>query len=125
VALPVLPCWSTPRGRQAAHFPGQPVVRLSPGRLAAFDAWRFPWLDLHGLIEQSPGIYEFPLVDRDPVSAWSFGRVTLIGDAAHPMQPIGGQSGSQAIVDARVLTAALIATSNPTEAQTHDASQRC
>jgi 5-methylphenazine-1-carboxylate 1-monooxygenase len=100
-------------------------VRLSPGRLAAFDAWRFPWLDLHGLIEQSPGIYEFPLVDRDPVSAWSFGRVTLIGDAAHPMQPIGGQSGSQAIVDARVLTAALIATSNPTEAQTHDASQRC
>jgi 2-polyprenyl-6-methoxyphenol hydroxylase-like FAD-dependent oxidoreductase len=62
---------------------------------------------------------------RPPVSAWSFGRVTLIGDAAHPMQPIGGQSGSQAIVDARVLTAALIATSNPTEAQTHDASQRC
>jgi len=40
-------------------------------------------------------IYKFPLVDRDPVKAWTFGRVTLIGDAAHPMQPIGSQAGSQ------------------------------
>jgi 5-methylphenazine-1-carboxylate 1-monooxygenase len=92
--------------------------------LAAFGAWRFPWLDLHGLIEQAPEIYEFPLVDRDPVSAWSFDRVTLIGDAAHPMQPIGGQAGSQAIVDARALTAALIATSNPTEALRHYEAER-
>jgi 2-polyprenyl-6-methoxyphenol hydroxylase-like FAD-dependent oxidoreductase len=84
--------------------------------LAAFGAWRFPWLDIQTLIEQSPDIYEFPLVDRDPVSAWSFGRVTLIGDAAHPMQPIGGQAGSQAIIDARALTRALLATSDPVEA---------
>jgi 2-polyprenyl-6-methoxyphenol hydroxylase-like FAD-dependent oxidoreductase len=79
---------------------------------AAFAAWRFPWLDMHSLIEQSPEIYEFPLVDRDPVAAWSFGRVTLIGDAAHPMQPIGGQAGSQAIIDARALTKALLGTSD-------------
>ena len=71
-------------------------------------AWRFSWLDMQALIEQSPDIYEFPLVDRDPVSTWTCGRVTLIGDAAHPMQPIGSQAGSQAILDARLLTVALI-----------------
>ena len=72
--------------------------------LSAFGGWRFSWLDLPALIERSSDIYEFPLVDRDPVSAWTFGRVTLLGDAAHPMQPIGGQAGSQAIIDARALT---------------------
>jgi 2-polyprenyl-6-methoxyphenol hydroxylase-like FAD-dependent oxidoreductase len=84
--------------------------------LAAFSGWRFPWLDLPALIEQSPDIFEFPLVDRDPVSAWTFGRVTLIGDAAHPMQPIGSQAGSQAILDARTLTRALIAHDDPVAA---------
>jgi len=77
--------------------------------LAAFDAWRFPWLELPALVEKTAKIYEFPLVDRDPVEAWTFGRVTLIGDAAHPMQPIGAQAGSQAIIDARALTAAFVA----------------
>jgi 2-polyprenyl-6-methoxyphenol hydroxylase-like FAD-dependent oxidoreductase len=84
--------------------------------LAAFGGWKFPWLDLPALIEQSPDIYEFPLVDRDPVAAWSFGRVTLLGDAAHPMQPIGGQAGSQAILDARALTRALCETRDPVAA---------
>src|SRR5581483_2670445 len=84
--------------------------------LAAFGGWKFSWLDLPALIEQSPDIYEFPLVDRDPVAAWSFGRVTLLGDAAHPMQPIGGQAGSQAILDARALTRALSETSDPVAA---------
>jgi 2-polyprenyl-6-methoxyphenol hydroxylase-like FAD-dependent oxidoreductase len=86
---------------------------------------RFPWLDTPTLIEQSPDFYEFPLVDRDPVSAWTQGRVTLIGDAAHPMHPIGSQAGSQAIVDARALTAALTATSDPVEALAqYDAERR-
>ena len=93
--------------------------------LEAFGEWRFPWLDMPALIEQSPDIFEFPLVDRDPVSTWACGRVTLIGDAAHPMQPIGSQAGSQAVVDARLLTAALVATSNPVEALQHyDATRR-
>ena len=74
--------------------------------LSAFDRWRFPWLDLPTLVERSHEIYEFPLIDRDPVPTWSFGRVTLVGDAAHPRQPIGSQAGSQAILDARVLTRA-------------------
>jgi 2-polyprenyl-6-methoxyphenol hydroxylase-like FAD-dependent oxidoreductase len=84
--------------------------------LAAFDKWHFPWLDMPALIRQTPEIYEFPLVDRDPVQAWTFGRVTLIGDAAHPMQPIGSQAGSQAIIDARALTGALLETPNTVEA---------
>ena len=70
-------------------------------------------------------IYEFPLVDRDPVDGWSFGRVTLVGDAAHPMQPIGSQAGSQAIIDARALTAMLLATADPVEAlQRYDRERR-
>jgi 2-polyprenyl-6-methoxyphenol hydroxylase-like FAD-dependent oxidoreductase len=92
--------------------------------LAAFGQWRFPWLDMPALIEAASDIYEFPLVDRDPVKAWTFGRVSLIGDAAHPMQPIGSQAGSQAIIDARVLTAALLRTSNPLRALEHYEGQR-
>jgi 2-polyprenyl-6-methoxyphenol hydroxylase-like FAD-dependent oxidoreductase len=93
--------------------------------LAAFGRWRFPWLDLPGLIEQSHKIYEFPLVDRDPVPTWSFDRVTLLGDAAHPMQPIGGQAGSQAIIDARALARALIETDEPVAAlERYDAERR-
>jgi 5-methylphenazine-1-carboxylate 1-monooxygenase len=93
--------------------------------LAAFGGWKFPWLDLPSLIEQSADIYEFPLVDRDPVAAWSFGRVTMLGDAAHPMQPIGGQAGSQAILDARALTRALIETEDPVAALArYDADRR-
>ena len=92
--------------------------------LAAFGEWRFPWLDLPTLIEQSPDIFEFPLVDRDPVSTWSCGRVTLIGDAAHPMQPIGSQAGSQAILDARTLTRALLVHGDPVVALAHYDSER-
>jgi 5-methylphenazine-1-carboxylate 1-monooxygenase len=93
--------------------------------LEAFDSWRFPWLDMPALIRRTPEIYEFPLVDRNPVEAWTFGHVTLVGDAAHPMQPIGSQAGSQAIIDARMLSAALLSESNPTEAvKRYDAERR-
>jgi 2-polyprenyl-6-methoxyphenol hydroxylase-like FAD-dependent oxidoreductase len=93
--------------------------------LTAFGSWKFSWLDLPSLIEQSGDIYEFPLVDRDPVAAWSFGRVTLLGDAAHPMQPIGSQAGSQAILDARALTRTLVETDDATAAlKRYDAERR-
>jgi 5-methylphenazine-1-carboxylate 1-monooxygenase len=81
----------------------------------AFRDWKFDWLDLPALITDTAEIFEFPLVDRHPVERWSFGRATLIGDAAHPMQPTGSQAGSQAIVDARMLTAELMAHADPIE----------
>ncbi len=73
----------------------------------AFADWQFPWLDIAALIEAADHCYEFPMVDRDPVERWSFGAVTLLGDAAHPMYPIGSNGASQAILDARALTDAL------------------
>lgn len=82
----------------------------------AFRDWRFDWLDFPRLVDETQEIFEFPLVDRHPVERWSFGRVTLIGDAAHPMQPTGSQAGSQAIVDARMLTAALLFERDPVAA---------
>jgi 5-methylphenazine-1-carboxylate 1-monooxygenase len=69
-----------------------------------FEDWKFDWLDVPSLIRNCPHGYEYPLVDRDPLDRWTFGRVTLMGDAAHPMYPIGSNGASQAILDARVLT---------------------
>ena len=69
-----------------------------------FEDWQFGWLDVPGLIRNCPHSYEYPLVDRDPVDRWTFGNVTLMGDAAHPMYPIGSNGASQAILDARVIT---------------------
>jgi 2-polyprenyl-6-methoxyphenol hydroxylase-like FAD-dependent oxidoreductase len=71
--------------------------------LAHFGDWRFGWLDIPALVAAAPVIFEYPMVDRDPLPRWGSGRVTLLGDAAHPMYPIGSNGASQAIVDARVL----------------------
>ncbi|MFG2375350.1 FAD-dependent monooxygenase [Streptomyces sp. NPDC048504] len=71
--------------------------------LAGLSGWELPWVDLPELIRSSTGIHEYPMVERDPLPRWSFGRVTLVGDAAHPMYPMGMNGGSQPIVDARVL----------------------
>jgi 5-methylphenazine-1-carboxylate 1-monooxygenase len=87
----------------------------SEGRLAEalpyFKDWTFDWLDVPGLMSRSPEILEYPMVDRDPLPSWGRGRVTLIGDAAHPVYPIGSNGGSQAIIDARVLARELAAAS--------------
>jgi 5-methylphenazine-1-carboxylate 1-monooxygenase len=76
-----------------------------------FAAWNFGWLDVPRLIDGAEAIYEFPLVDRDPLERWTYGRTTLLGDAAHPMYPIGSNGASQAILDARALADALQAES--------------
>jgi len=68
-----------------------------------FDDWVFDWLDIPELLHSAPGTFLFPMVDRDPLDHWTEGRVTLIGDAAHPMYPIGSNGASQGILDARVL----------------------
>ena len=77
------------------------------GRLAdmmpAFAGLKFDWLDISAMIEATDEILEYPMVDRDPLPRWSFGRLTLLGDAAHPMYPRGSNGAGQAIVDARCL----------------------
>ncbi|MFX4219926.1 MAG: flavin-dependent oxidoreductase [Thalassobaculum sp.] len=77
--------------------------------LPPFEDWIFDWLDVPELIRSAGTVYEYPMVDRDPLGAWSHGRMTLLGDAAHPMYPIGSNGASQAILDARVLTRELMA----------------
>jgi 2-polyprenyl-6-methoxyphenol hydroxylase-like FAD-dependent oxidoreductase len=78
------------------------------GRLSdimpAFAGLKFDWLDISGMIESTKEILEYPMVDRDPLDRWTFGRITLLGDAAHPMYPRGSNGAGQAIVDARFLT---------------------
>ena len=71
--------------------------------LPAFEGWSFPWLDVAAFIRRAAGTFVFPMVDRDPLDRWSDGPVTLLGDAAHPMYPIGSNGASQAVLDARVL----------------------
>ena len=75
--------------------------------LPAFEEWRFEWLDVPATIRAAETTYLFPMVDRDPLPRWRQGRATLVGDAAHPMYPIGSNGASQAILDARVLAACL------------------
>jgi 5-methylphenazine-1-carboxylate 1-monooxygenase len=71
--------------------------------LPPFASYVFDFLDVPALIRGAEVIYQYPMVDRDPLPTWNFGRVTLLGDAAHPMYPVGSNGASQAIVDARVL----------------------
>jgi len=65
--------------------------------------WRFDWLDVAGMISRADQILEYPMVDKDPVAQWTFGRVTLMGDAAHPMYPRGSNGAAQGAIDARTL----------------------
>jgi len=73
-----------------------------------FDTWIWDWLDVPALIKQADSAFENPMIDRDPVPTWRDGPVALLGDAAHAMYPTGSNGGSQAIVDARILGAAMV-----------------
>ena len=84
--------------------------------LPRFEAWSFDWLDVPGLIRGAEAIYEFPMVDRDPLPRWTRGRATLLGDAAHPMYPIGSNGASQAILDVEALVRALAQEADPAAA---------
>lgn len=75
--------------------------------LPTFGRWRFDWLDVPGLITRAEQMLEWPMVDRDPLPRWRLGPTTLLGDAAHPMYPIGSNGATQAIMDAQALTDAL------------------
>jgi 2-polyprenyl-6-methoxyphenol hydroxylase-like FAD-dependent oxidoreductase len=91
-----------------------------PGKLEDFlphfKDWKFEWLDVPEVIKAAHAIYEFPMVDRDPLPRWSHGRVTLLGDAAHPMYPIGSNGASQAIIDGEAITQELSAGDDPEKA---------
>ncbi|GAB1257483.1 flavin-dependent oxidoreductase [Aurantivibrio plasticivorans] len=69
----------------------------------SFEDWDFGWVNVPSIIDNCEHVYEFPLSDRDPLPQWTFGNMTLIGDAAHPMYPIGSNGASQGILDAEKL----------------------
>ncbi|HET7715025.1 MAG TPA: flavin-dependent oxidoreductase [Bauldia sp.] len=74
-----------------------------------FEDWHFDFLDVPAMIRAAEVILEYPMVDKDPLARWSFGRITLLGDAAHPMYPRGSNGAGQAILDARALADSLAA----------------
>lgn len=71
--------------------------------LPVYEDWNFDWLDVAELIKGSDILLEYPMVDKDPLEQWTFGRVTLAGDAAHPMYPRGSNGSAQGLIDARTL----------------------
>ncbi|WOH84346.1 flavin-dependent oxidoreductase [Bradyrhizobium sp. BEA-2-5] len=79
-------------------------------------SFTIPQVDFTGLINATPEFYEYPTCDRDPLPYWSSGRVTLLGDAAHPMYPVGSNGASQAILDARCLADMLARSEHPRQA---------
>ena len=90
------------------RMPGEPMNDWNkPGKLEDFigiySDWRFGFLDVPEMIRAAGTILEYPMVDKDPVDRWTFGRVTFMGDAAHPMYPRGSNGAAQALIDARVL----------------------
>ncbi|MEF2070704.1 FAD-dependent monooxygenase [Consotaella aegiceratis] len=92
-------------------------VRIEPDEIAhKFDECKLDFLDVGELIRNAREVYIYPLVDRDPLDRWSFGRVTLAGDAAHAMYPRGGNGVCQALVDTRVLSEKLAEIDDPVEA---------
>ena len=84
--------------------------------LPRYADWHWSDVDVAAIVNASGPIYEFPMVDRDPLPQWSFGRVTLMGDAAHPMYPIGSNGATQGIIDARVFAWYLAKASSVVEA---------
>lgn len=105
----------------AAAPPGTPPpVRADwtrPGDLAEvlahLERFRSPHVDVAGLITATPAFYEYPMCDRDPLPYWTRGRVTLLGDAAHPMYPMGSNGAGQAILDAVALRDRLLGEADP------------
>jgi 5-methylphenazine-1-carboxylate 1-monooxygenase len=90
------------------------------GKLADFlpiyEKWKFDWLDVGALIRDADTILEYPMVDKDPIPRWTFGRITFAGDAAHPMYPRGSNGAAQALIDSRTLADLLARMSDPVAA---------
>jgi 2-polyprenyl-6-methoxyphenol hydroxylase-like FAD-dependent oxidoreductase len=84
--------------------------------IGALEDWRFDWLDVPAMCRAADQILEYPMMDQDPLPRWSHGRVTLLGDAAHPMLPRGANGGAQAILDCGALAKSLKAAAGPVAA---------
>lgn len=80
-----------------------------------YSNWKFDWLNVPELLGAAEAIYEFPVYDRDPLDQWTFGRVTMLGDAAHPLIPVSSSGAVQAIIDGRALAYALATHDDPSE----------
>jgi 2-polyprenyl-6-methoxyphenol hydroxylase-like FAD-dependent oxidoreductase len=100
-----------PPGRQDWSRPGR-FEDLNPH----VERFCLPQIDARALIEATEEFWEYPMCDRDPLPRWSHGRVTLLGDAAHPMYPVGSNGASQAILDARALADCLKEAEHPIHA---------
>lgn len=101
--------------------------RRAPRSLVLPHALRFslPEVDIEALVRATPEVFEYPMADRDPLPRWTFGRVTLLGDAAHPMYPVGSNGASQATLDARCLADRLATAEHPRAALwAYDAERR-
>jgi 5-methylphenazine-1-carboxylate 1-monooxygenase len=81
--------------------------------LPVYENWKFDWLDVGALIRDADVLLEYPMVDKDPLDRWTFGRVTLAGDAAHPMYPRGSNGSAQGLIDARTLADLLATHADP------------
>jgi 2-polyprenyl-6-methoxyphenol hydroxylase-like FAD-dependent oxidoreductase len=93
--------------------------------IGAVADWQFDWLDVPALFRAADVILEYPMVDQDPLPQWSFGRVTLLGDAAHPMLPRGANGGAQSILDCTALADCLQGGGDPLAAlQAYEAQRR-
>ena len=93
--------------------------------VAPFTSYEFDFLDVPAMIRSAETVYRYPMVDRDALPTWDFGRITLLGDAAHPMYPVGSNGASQAIIDARVLARELaLQPSVETAVTAYDAARR-
>ncbi len=71
---------------------------------AAFASWH---KDVSGVLDAVEETFIWGLFDRAPLARWSVGRVTLLGDACHPMLPFVAQGAAQAIEDGVTFTACL------------------
>jgi len=99
-----------------------------PGRredvLRFVEDWRFDWLDVPALVRATEAVLEYPMVDQDPLDWWTTRRVTLLGDAAHPMVPRGSNGAGQAILDAAAIAEKLAGHDGPAALQAYEAERR-
>lgn len=84
--------------------------------LPDYEDWKFDWLDVPALLRASVQMLQYPMVDRDPLPFWRDGRITLMGDAAHPMYPRGSNGSAQSLIDARTLAELLASNGDPLRA---------